>query len=101
LSTSEPQDSTAEELELCLSLVRRHHRRRDAGEVIGEVSLAIRLGLGMRDLADAIHANPTQASAVRMAAIDYVRGHLTPSLKALRWLRSIRRAIRAGPDLLS
>ena len=69
---------------------------RDAGEMIGEVSLAIRLGLGMRDLAEAIHAYPTQASAVRMAAIAYVRGHLTPSLKALRWFRSIRRAIRAG-----
>ncbi len=72
---------------------------RDAGEMIGEISLAIRLGLGMRDLAEAIHAYPTQASAVRMAAIDYVRGHLTLSLKALRWLRSIRRAIRSGPDL--
>ena len=72
---------------------------RDAGEMISEISLAIRLGLGMRDLARVIHAYPTQASAVKMAAIDYVRGRLTLSLKALRWLRSIRRAIRSGPDL--
>ena len=60
---------------------------RHAGEMIGEVSLAIRLGLGMRDLARVIHAYPTQASAINMAAIAYVQIYLP---QPLRWLRKMR-----------
>jgi pyruvate/2-oxoglutarate dehydrogenase complex dihydrolipoamide dehydrogenase (E3) component len=68
---------------------------RHAGEMISEVSLAIRLGLGMRDLAKVIHAYPTQAAAVRMAAIAYTRAHPPLSLRVVRRLRAIQRAIRS------
>ncbi|MDR3472343.1 MAG: FAD-dependent oxidoreductase [Devosia sp.] len=68
---------------------------RHAGEMISEVSLAIRLGLGMRDLAKVIHAYPTQAAAVRMAAIAYTRAHPPLALRVVRRLRMIQRAIRS------
>ena len=68
---------------------------RHAGEMISEISLAIRLGLGMRDLALVIHAYPTQAGAVKMAANAYTRAHLPLSLRLSRRLRLIRRAIGA------
>lgn len=64
---------------------------RHAGEMIGEVSLAIRLGLGMRDLARVIHPYPTQATAVRMAAVAFSSAHPPASLRLLRWLRRRRR----------
>lgn len=67
---------------------------RHAGEMIGEISLAIRLGLGMQDLAQVVHPYPTQAGAVKMAATACARAHLPPALRALRWLRSVR---RTGP----
>jgi pyruvate/2-oxoglutarate dehydrogenase complex dihydrolipoamide dehydrogenase (E3) component len=69
---------------------------RHAGEMIGEVSLAIRLGLGMRDLAQVIHAYPTQASAIKQAATAYTRAHLPLSLRLLRRLRLMRRRIKPG-----
>ena len=68
---------------------------RHAGEMIGEVSLAIRLGLGMRDLARVIHAYPTQAAAIRMAAIAYTRAHPPPSLRTLQRLRLFRRMLQS------
>lgn len=66
---------------------------RHAGEMISEMSLAIRLGLGMRDLAQVIHAYPTQAGAVKMAASAYVRAHLPLSLRLSQRLRSMRRTL--------
>jgi pyruvate/2-oxoglutarate dehydrogenase complex dihydrolipoamide dehydrogenase (E3) component len=65
---------------------------RHAGEMISEISLAIRLGLGMRDLAQVIHAYPTQAGAVNLAASAYARAHMPLSLRLSRWLRLLRRA---------
>ena len=65
---------------------------RHAGEMISEISLAIRLGLGMRDLAQVIHAYPTQAGAVKMAASAYARAHMPLSLRLSRRLRLLRRA---------
>jgi pyruvate/2-oxoglutarate dehydrogenase complex dihydrolipoamide dehydrogenase (E3) component len=67
---------------------------RHAGEMIGEVSLAIRLGLGMRDLAAVIHPFPTQASAVKLAATAHTRAHPPASQRLSRRLRLIGRAIR-------
>jgi pyruvate/2-oxoglutarate dehydrogenase complex dihydrolipoamide dehydrogenase (E3) component len=64
---------------------------RRAGEMIGEVSLAIRLGLGMRDLSQVIHPYPTQASAIKQAATAHTRAHLPLSLRLLRRLRLMRR----------
>lgn len=50
------------------TLVARH-----AGEMINGVSLAISAGIGLAELARVIHAYPTQAEAIKMAADAYVR----------------------------
>ncbi len=44
-----------------------------AGELIGEVTLAMRKGLSVSDLAGTIHVYPTLAMAVQQAALDYRR----------------------------
>ena len=61
---------------------------RHAGEMINGISLAITSGIGLRALARVIHAYPTQANAIKMAAEAYNRTRLTPTLKSLtkRWL---------------
>jgi pyruvate/2-oxoglutarate dehydrogenase complex dihydrolipoamide dehydrogenase (E3) component len=61
---------------------------RHAGEMINGISLAISSGVGLRALARVIHAYPTQAEAIKMAADAYTRTRLTPTLKSLsrRWL---------------
>jgi pyruvate/2-oxoglutarate dehydrogenase complex dihydrolipoamide dehydrogenase (E3) component len=61
---------------------------RHAGEMINEITLAIVAGIGLRDLARVIHAYPTQAEAIRMAADAYGRTRLTPMIRAAlrRWL---------------
>ncbi len=46
---------------------------RHAGEMINGISLAMDAGIGLRKLADVIHAYPTQAEAIRMAADAYTR----------------------------
>ncbi|MGC2462794.1 MAG: mercuric reductase [Steroidobacteraceae bacterium] len=59
-----------------------------AGEMINGLSLAISSRIGLRALARVIHAYPTQAEAIKMAADAYNRTRLTPTLKSLtrRWL---------------
>lgn len=61
---------------------------RHAGEMINGLSLAITSGIGLRDLAQVIHAYPTQAEAIKMAADAYCRTRLTPARKYLTklWL---------------
>ena len=61
---------------------------RHAGEMINEITLAIVAGIGLRTLAHVIHAYPTQAEAIRMAADAYSRTRLTPTIRSLlqRWL---------------
>lgn len=61
---------------------------RHAGEMINEISLAINSGIGLRVLARVIHAYPTQAEAIKMAADAYNRTRVTPMLKSLtrHWL---------------
>ena len=61
---------------------------RHAGEMINEVTLAMVAGIGLRTLARVIHAYPTQAEAIRMAADAYSRTRLTPTVRSLfrRWL---------------
>ena len=65
---------------------------RHAGEMINGISLAIGSGMGLRALAGVIHAYPTQAGAIRMAADAYQRSRLTPLIQrmAARWLRLMR-----------
>ena len=62
---------------------------RHAGEMINAVSLAMVAGIGLRTLADVVHAYPTQAEALKMAADAYTRTRLTPFLACMArlWLR--------------
>ncbi|MBL9168507.1 MAG: mercuric reductase [Verrucomicrobiales bacterium] len=59
-----------------------------AGDLIGELVVAMRGGIGLKTLASAIHPYPTQAEAIRKTGDLYNRTRLTPFLKALfkRWL---------------
>ncbi len=73
---------------------------RHAGEMIGELSLAISGNLGLKAIADLIHPYPTQAEAIKHIADMYNRARLTPFLKRVfsLWLSIARRdaAIAAG-----
>ncbi len=51
---------------------------RHAGEMINGISLAMVAGIGLRKVAHVIHTYPTQAEAIRQAAIAYTRSRLTP-----------------------
>jgi pyruvate/2-oxoglutarate dehydrogenase complex dihydrolipoamide dehydrogenase (E3) component len=59
-----------------------------AGEMIGEMSLAMTHGLGLKKIGRAIHPYPTQAEALRKLGDHYNRTRLTPIVKRLlkRWL---------------
>jgi len=61
---------------------------RHAGEMIGEISLAIVAGVGLRTIGNVIHTYPTQAEAIKKAADAYSRTRLTPFVKKLttKWL---------------
>ncbi len=54
-----------------------------AGELIGELTLAIVAGVGLSKLANVIHPYPTQAEALRQVGDLYNRTRLTPRVKAL------------------
>ncbi|WP_026841935.1 mercuric reductase [Citrifermentans bremense] len=61
---------------------------RHAGEMIGEVALAINAGLGLSAIGRTIHPYPTQAESLRKLADSYNRSRLTPGVKKLigAWL---------------
>lgn len=65
-----------------------------AGETITELTLAVRLGLSTKDLANTIHPYPTFSDGVWMAAIDDVRSRLQQptTAKVTSLLASLRRA---------
>ncbi len=60
----------------------------NAGDMIGEVSLAMTHGLGLKKIAAAIHPYPTEAEAIRKIGDQYNRTRLTPFVKSLfeKWL---------------
>jgi pyruvate/2-oxoglutarate dehydrogenase complex dihydrolipoamide dehydrogenase (E3) component len=63
---------------------------RHAGEMIGEISLAMTAGLGLADLARTIHPYPTQAEALKKLGDAFLRTKLTPRVrsvlrKVLQW----------------
>ena len=66
---------------------------RHAGEMIGELTLAIAGGLGLAAIGRTIHPYPTQAEAIRKLADAWNRSRLTPWLKRLLggWLQWRRR----------
>lgn len=59
-----------------------------AGEMIGQLVLAMSAGLGLRRLAAMVHPYPTVAEAIRKVADAYNRTRLTPWVRGLlrRWL---------------
>ena len=56
---------------------------RHAGDMIGEVALAMTGKLGMKTIADTVHPYPTHAEALRKLGDAYNRTRLTPTV---RWL---------------
>ena len=44
-----------------------------ASEMINEISVAMSVGIGMRDLANVLHTYPAQSDAIRLAALAYAR----------------------------
>jgi pyruvate/2-oxoglutarate dehydrogenase complex dihydrolipoamide dehydrogenase (E3) component len=54
---------------------------RHAGEMIGEISVAMAGKIGLGALSAVIHPYPTQAEAIRKAADSYNRTRLTPRVK--------------------
>lgn len=64
-----------------------------AGEMISEITLAMMAGAGLRTLASVIHAYPTQAEGIKMAADAYDRTRLTLRTRRLlaAWLHWQRR----------
>ena len=59
-----------------------------AGDLISELTLAMKGGLGLKTVGATIHPYPTQAEAIRKTGDVYNRTRLTPWVKSLmaRWL---------------
>lgn len=63
-----------------------------AGEMISEVTLAMRNGIGLKGLASTIHPYPTQADALRKIGDQYNKTRLTPfAQRLLKFLISLGR----------
>lgn len=57
-----------------------------AGEMIGEIVLAMQNNLGVGALSAVVHPYPTQAEAVKRAASSYLKQKLTPRVQTiLKW----------------
>jgi pyruvate/2-oxoglutarate dehydrogenase complex dihydrolipoamide dehydrogenase (E3) component len=61
---------------------------RDAGDLISEITLAMKYGLGLKKIGDTIHPYPTHAEAIRKLGDQFNRTRLTPLVKSLfqKWL---------------
>ncbi len=64
-----------------------------AGELIGEVALAMSAGVGLKTISGVIHPYPTLSEAIKHVADMYNASRLTPPVKGLlaRWLAWARR----------
>ncbi len=64
-----------------------------AGEMIGELALAVTNGIGLAAIGRTLHPYPTQAEVIKKLADSYNRSRLTPRLQKLFrfWLRWQRR----------
>ena len=65
---------------------------RHAGEMIGELSVAMKGGVGLGTVANTMHPYPTQAEAIRRAGDLYNRTRVTPFVANLlkRWMAFTR-----------
>lgn len=66
-----------------------------AGDLIGEMALAMSAGVRLGQLADAVHPYPTQSEVLKRLGDTYNGTRLTPSAK--RWLQRIIRWRRWSP----
>lgn len=59
-----------------------------AGDLVSEISVAMRAGMGLGTLSSVIHPYPTTAEAIRQVGDAYNRTRLTPFVKGLfrKWL---------------
>lgn len=59
-----------------------------AGDLISEITLAMKHGIGLKQIGSTIHPYPTQAEAIRKLGDQYNRTRLTPFVKSLfrKWL---------------
>lgn len=64
----------------------------NAGDMISELTLAMKARVGLGSVASTIHPYPTQAEAIRKVGDQYNRTKLTPRVKSLfnAWLRWTR-----------
>ena len=63
-----------------------------AGDMISEISVAMRANMGLGTLASVIHPYPTEAEAIRQCGDAYNRTRLTPTIKkVLSRITSLRR----------
>ena len=64
----------------------------NAGDMIGEITLAMKNGVGMKRIGSTIHPYPTQSDAIRKLGDMYSRTRLTPLVKSLfqKWLEWTR-----------
>ena len=58
-----------------------------AGDLIGELCVAMRAGVGLKTLADTVHPYPTYSEVVKKAADAWNRTRLTPKAKTAFKLR--------------
>ncbi len=60
----------------------------NAGDMISEITLAMKNGIGIAGVGNTIHPYPTQAEAIRKLGDQYNRGKLTPMVKKVfdKWL---------------
>jgi pyruvate/2-oxoglutarate dehydrogenase complex dihydrolipoamide dehydrogenase (E3) component len=63
-----------------------------AGEMIGELTLAMSVGLGLSAIGNTIHPYPTQAEGIKRAAGAYTRSRFTPGIA--RWFERYLRVRR-------
>ncbi len=63
-----------------------------AGDMIGELCLAVTHGIGLAKIASVIHPYPTQGEVVKKAADTWRRGKLTPTVKKIfdAWFRTFK-----------
>jgi pyruvate/2-oxoglutarate dehydrogenase complex dihydrolipoamide dehydrogenase (E3) component len=61
---------------------------KNAGDMISEITLAMKHGIGLKKIASTIHPYPTQAEAIRKVGDAYNRTRLTPFVTKLcaKWL---------------
>ncbi|HEV2854008.1 MAG TPA: mercuric reductase [Thermoanaerobaculia bacterium] len=63
-----------------------------AGDMIGELCLAVTHGIGLAKIASVIHPYPTQGEVVKKAADTWRRGKLTPTVKKVfdKWFGTFK-----------